>query len=65
MALIRYRTKSRKVQKAANVERAANSFEAVASEWFARHASGWAASHADKIMAWLENEAFPWLGAGR
>ncbi|MGG1945697.1 integrase arm-type DNA-binding domain-containing protein [Trinickia sp. NRRL B-1857] len=52
----------RKVQKAASVERSSNSFESVAREWFARHAPGWAASHADKIMARLENDVFPWLG---
>jgi integrase len=52
----------RKVQKAATVERAANSFEAVAREWFARQAPGWAASHADKIMGRLEKDVFPWLG---
>lgn len=53
---------ARKVQKAATMERAANSFEAVAREWFARQAPGWAASHADKIMCRLENDVFPWLG---
>jgi len=52
----------RKVQKAATVERAANSFEAVAREWFARQAPGWAVSHADKIMGRLEKDVFPWLG---
>lgn len=52
----------RKVQKAATVERAANSFEAVAREWFARQAPGWASSHADKIMGRLEKDVFPWLG---
>jgi integrase len=52
----------RKVQKAATVERAANSFEAVAREWFARQAPGWAASHAGKIMGRLEKDVFPWLG---
>ncbi|HBD39177.1 MAG TPA: integrase, partial [Cupriavidus sp.] len=52
----------RRVQKAASVERAANSFEAVAREWFARQAPGWAASHADKIIGRLENDVFPWLG---
>ncbi|SAL64848.1 tyrosine-type recombinase/integrase [Caballeronia telluris] len=52
----------RKVQKAATVERAANSFEAVAREWFARQAPGWAVSHADKIMRRLEKDVFPWLG---
>lgn len=54
---------ARKVQNAATVERAANSFEAVAREWFARYAPGWAKSHADKIMARLENDVFPWLGS--
>ncbi|NKJ47188.1 integrase [Burkholderia sp. SG-MS1] len=53
----------RKVQKAATVERAANSFETVAREWFARYAPGWAKSHADKIMARLEKDVFPWLGS--
>lgn len=53
----------RKVQKAAVVERAANSFEVVAREWFAKQAPGWAASHSDKIMGRLENDVFPWLGA--
>ncbi|MCA8094512.1 integrase arm-type DNA-binding domain-containing protein [Burkholderia anthina] len=52
----------RKVQKAATVERAANSFEAVAREWFARQSSGWAKSHAEKIIARLEKDVFPWLG---
>ncbi|WP_104656729.1 tyrosine-type recombinase/integrase [Ralstonia insidiosa] len=52
----------RKVQKAATVERAANSFEAVAREWFARQAPNWAATHADKIIARLEKDVFPWLG---
>ncbi|GJH07734.1 integrase arm-type DNA-binding domain-containing protein [Caballeronia novacaledonica] len=54
---------ARKVQKAAAVERSANSFEAVAREWFARYSPGWAKSHADKIMARLEKDAFPWLGS--
>lgn len=52
----------RKVQKAATVERAANSFEAVAREWFARQSPNWAASHAEKIIARLEKDVFPWLG---
>ncbi|SAK51101.1 integrase [Caballeronia glebae] len=52
----------RKVQKAATVERSANSFEAVAREWFARQSPGWATTHADKIMGRLEKDVFPWLG---
>ncbi|WP_176052191.1 tyrosine-type recombinase/integrase [Paraburkholderia caribensis] len=52
----------RKVQKAATVERTANSFEAVAREWFARQSPSWATSHADKIIGRLEKDVFPWLG---
>jgi hypothetical protein len=52
----------RKVQKASTVERAANSFEAVAREWFARQSPGWANTHADKFIARLEKDVFPWLG---
>lgn len=52
----------RKVQKAVGSERGANTFEAVAREWFARHSPGWAKTHAEKIIARLENDVFPWLG---
>jgi integrase len=53
---------NRKAVKAAKSERAANSFEVVAREWFARKSPSWATSNADKIMGRLENDAFPWLG---
>ncbi|MCO5400754.1 tyrosine-type recombinase/integrase [Ralstonia soli] len=53
---------ARKAQKIAKVERAANSFEAVAREWFARQAPGWASTHASKIIQRLEKDIFPWLG---
>lgn len=53
---------ARKAQKAAKVERSTNSFEVIAREWFAKHRDTWAASHADKIIARLENDVFPWLG---
>jgi integrase len=53
---------NRKATKSAKVERAANSFEVVAREWHAINAPTWAASHADKIIARLENDVFPWLG---
>jgi integrase len=42
---------------------AVDSFEAVAREWFAVKRGGWAASYADKIIARLETDVFPWLGA--
>ncbi|HEX2796549.1 MAG TPA: integrase arm-type DNA-binding domain-containing protein [Immundisolibacter sp.] len=41
----------------------ADSFEAVAREWFAKFAPGWAPTHAEKIIRRLEREVFPWLGA--
>lgn len=51
-----------KVQKAAKVALSANSFEAIGREWFAKMKPEWADSHADKIMARLERDVFPWLG---
>jgi integrase len=53
----------RKVMKTASVNRATNSFELVAREWFAKHSVNWVASHADKIIRRLERDIFPWLGA--
>jgi integrase len=52
----------RKAQKAAKTERAGNSFEVVAREWFVGHEPHWAKSHADKIIQRLEKDVFPWLG---
>ncbi|MBU4261002.1 MAG: tyrosine-type recombinase/integrase [Proteobacteria bacterium] len=42
--------------------RAANSFEAVAREWFFKKSPVWAESHSLKIIARLEQDIFPWLG---
>jgi integrase len=53
---------NRKVQKAAKVALSANSFEAIGREWFAKMKPEWVDSHADKIMARLERDIFPWLG---
>ena len=53
---------NRKAKKSAITERAANSFEVIAREWFATHSPKWAAGHADKIIRRLENDVFPWLG---
>ena len=52
----------RKAEKAAGDDKAANSFEVVAREWFAKHSPTWVASHADKIIQRLERDVFPWLG---
>lgn len=55
-------SENRKAQKSARADRAANSFEAVAREWFAKYSPTWAASHASKIIQRLERDIFPWLG---
>src|SRR5574337_1929891 len=52
----------RKATKAAVASSAANSFEAVAREWFAKMQPTWAAGHADKIIRRLERDVFPWIG---
>ena len=52
----------RKAAKAATVERAGNSFEIVAREWFSKNAESWANAHGDRILRRLERDVFPWLG---
>ena len=52
----------RKVMEAAHTDRAANSFEIIAREWFAKHSPNWAPSHSDKIIKRLERDIFPWSG---
>ena len=52
----------RKVQKVVSIERAENSFEAVAREWHGKFTPTWSKSNADKVLARLENDVFPWLG---
>ncbi|WP_318035503.1 phage integrase central domain-containing protein [Cupriavidus laharis] len=51
-----------KVRRATTVERSANSFEAVAREWYAKQSPGWTTGHGDKVIRRLERDAFPWVG---
>lgn len=53
----------RQAHKVASAERAGNSFEAIAREWFASFSKKWAKGHADKIIRRLEVNVFPRLGA--
>ena len=55
-------SENRKVQKAAKVALATNSFEVIAREWFAKMKPEWVESHSKKIMARLERDVLPWLG---
>ncbi len=52
----------RKAQKTATIERAANSFEVVTREWFAKHKINWAPAHASRIIRRFERDIFGWLG---
>jgi integrase len=52
----------RKATKATRAERAANSYEAVAREWFGKQSKAWVKGHADKILRRQEADIFPWLG---
>lgn len=52
----------RKLEKGRKVEAGANTFEAVAREWYAKYATTWAPSHGEKIIRRLERDIFPWLG---
>jgi integrase len=43
-------------------ERAANSFEAVAREWYAKFSPSWVPAHGERIIRRLERDVFPWMG---
>lgn len=53
---------NRKAVKAAKVERASNSFEVVAREWYDKHAPNWVEHHGDRIIRRFERDIFPWIG---
>lgn len=53
----------RKAVRAAGEAAAANSFEVVAREWFAKQQKDWSAQYADKIIRRLESDIFPWIGS--
>jgi integrase len=55
-------SQNRKAKKAAKVERAENSFEVVAREWYAKHSVNWSPNHGDRIIRRLERDIFPWIG---
>ena len=53
----------KKALQAAKEDRAANSFEVIAREWFTSRLNTWAHSHSTRLMRRLENDVFPWVGA--
>jgi len=50
----------RKAEKAAGVERAANSFEVVAREWLGKQT--WVEHYRVKVEAWMANDVYPYIG---
>jgi integrase len=53
----------RKAQKKSRLDAAANSFEGVALEWFAKQKPAWAENHWTKVHWMLEKNLFPWIGS--
>lgn len=53
----------RRAVKIAGEAAAANSFEVVAREWFAKQEAGLSDSYATKVIRRLEADIFPWLGS--
>jgi integrase len=52
----------RKTQKSTKLDRAANSFEAIAREWFGKFSSQWVEHHGQRVMSRFERDIFPWIG---
>lgn len=53
---------ARKAQKASRLERAANSVEMVAKEWFEKFAANWAPTYSSKVKARFEKDIYTWIG---
>jgi integrase len=53
---------ARKTAKTDRKDRASNSFEAVAREWYAKEETTWAPAHATRVKRLMERDVFPWLG---
>lgn len=55
-------SENRKAAKSARANQAANSFEVVAREWFAKYSTRWATNHGGRIIQRFERDIFPWIG---
>lgn len=51
----------RKAEKAAGMERAANSFEVITREWLGKQT--WVESYRVKVEAWMSNDVYPYIGS--
>lgn len=55
-------SEARRIRKLVNMDRAANSFEAIAREWYQKQAHTWVPGHADDVLRRLESNLFPDIG---
>jgi integrase len=53
---------ARKAKKVANAEKAANTFEVVAREWYGKNEPVWSPTHAVMVISRLEKDVFPVIG---
>ena len=56
-------SENRKALRSAAADRAQNSFEVIAREWFSKFSAEWAAAHKDRMIRLCERDLFPFLGA--
>jgi len=52
----------KKIQKLSRKELSDNTFESVARQWYSEFKDTWVENHANRLIARLENDVFPWLG---
>jgi hypothetical protein len=52
----------RRKEKSARADRAANSFEQIGREWYARQSTVWTPAHASCIIRRFERDIFLWIG---
>lgn len=50
-------------EKSARIDRAANSFEQIAREWYAKQSIVWTPAHASRVIRRFERDIFPWIGS--
>ena len=49
-------------QRKATKEASADTFEAISTEWYGRHAPTWASAHAKRVKERLDNHVLPYIG---
>jgi integrase len=55
-------SQNRKEQRLTQANQAANTFEVVAREWFAKQSTAWDPAHAKRKIRLFERDIFPWIG---